>query len=550
MDHVSGWETRFVDFFKGIVGRLITAVLPIILALGLFGFVVHALVAAGLHDVSIVQIAWMGTAISPNDEWLQLHNNSGSAIDLSGWTLSSADGTPTINLSGVIPAGGYFLLEAVNDDSVPQVPADMIYSGVLSNAGEDLRLFDDSAQLVDRVDASGGWLSGHADGRVPMTRTLFTADGSLPSSWTHSPRCGRPENSNGVFYACTLTTTIVGQNLTVTPLFNPRFITATATTTDVVPMEAALLGLIGDAQTSIDVAIYGLNRQSVVDALIAAHNGGVIVRVIGDNEAAADDYAAAYQALIDAGISLITDSGSAIEHNKFFVIDGMIVWTGSTNLTDTGFTLNANNSTIITDTTLADVYTIEFNEMWAGNFQKNKTDNTPHLFDYNGTALESYFSPTDLPAFAVWDALAKTEETVHAAMFFWTDDVLTERTIERIQDGVEVFAVWDQLGAGNAYSADEDLCRAGARVKIENFPGKLHHKFAVLDVNGTNPAVVFGSYNWTDSGAYDNDENTLIVYDAALAQAYYAEWQRMYDAIPNDRLCHSQFVYLPMMLKE
>jgi hypothetical protein len=45
--------------------------------------------------------------------------------------------------------------------------------------------------------------------------------------------------------------------------------------------------------------------------------------------------------------------------------------------------------------------------------------------------------------------------------------------------------------------ADKTLCLAGAKIKIENFPGKLHHKFAVLvlDVNGSNPAVVIGSYN-------------------------------------------------------
>lgn len=114
---------------------------------------------------------------------------------------------------------------------------------------------------------------------------------------------------------------------------------------------------------------------------------------------------------------------------------------------------------------------------------------------------------------------------------------------------MEVYAVFDQLGAGNVSSADEALCLAGAKVKIENFPGKLHHKFAVLDVNGANPAVVLGSYNWTDSGGYDNDENTLIIYDTALAQAYYTEWLSMYAAIPNDRLCNVEKVYLPMVAK-
>ena len=61
---------------------------------------------------------------------------------------------------------------------------------------------------------------------------------------------------------------------------------------------------------------------------------------------------------------------------------------------------------------------------------------------------------------------------------------------ERIQAGVEVYGVWDQLGAANAYSQDEMLCAAGARIGIENLPGKVHHKFAVIDVEGDDPVVL------------------------------------------------------------
>ena len=72
-------------------------------------------------------------------------------------------------------------------------------------------------------------------------------------------------------------------------------------------------------------------------------------------------------------------------------------------------------------------------------------------------------------------------------MFFWTDDLLADRVVERLGAGVEVQGVWDQLGAANASSADEALCDAGARIKIENFAGKVHHKFAVIDVEGSDP---------------------------------------------------------------
>ncbi len=482
-------------------------------------------------DVVVSEIAWMGTTTSPGDEWIELYNNTGRPINLTGWSLNAADGAPAISLSGVISAGGYFLLERTDDDSVPGVNADLIYTGALGDDNEDLVLRDGAFTIIDRVDCGLGWFAGHAGGRVPMVRVDTSTDGGQASNWTYNPRCGTATNSAGVSRTCTLTVTNVGHALDYAVYFNEHAITATTITTEHTPMEDALLAFVNDATTSIDVALYGLNRQSVVDALVAAHDRGVTVRVVGDDEAATGDYSSSYQALTAAGITVITDTSGYIQHNKFLVIDGQIVWTGSTNFTDTGLTLNANNSTVITDTTLSSIYTIEFEEMWAGGFHGAKADNTPHIFDYNGTAFESYFSPTDLVAFEVWDELAGAEQTIHFAMFFWTDDLLADRVVDRLGAGVEVYGVWDALGAANTYSADEALSDAGAQIRIENFAGKVHHKFAVIDVEGSDPVVILGSYNWTGSGAYHNDENTLIIHDRDLAQAYYDEWQRLWSAL-------------------
>jgi phosphatidylserine/phosphatidylglycerophosphate/cardiolipin synthase-like enzyme len=91
---------------------------------------------------------------------------------------------------------------------------------------------------------------------------------------------------------------------------------------------------------------------------------------------------------------------------------------------------------------------------------------------------------------------------------------------------------------------------AGAQIKTENFAGKVHHKFAVIEVEGSDPVVILGSYNWTDSGAYDNDENTLIIHDRDLARAYHAEWQRLWAALREETLCPRSIAYLPMVIRE
>jgi len=133
---------------------------------GLWIFVLGTVSSAmpvDLRDVVINEIAWMGSAASTDDEWIELYNNTDSAIDLSGWTLASEDGAPTINLSGTIPAHGYFLLERTDDNTVSDIAADLIYSGALGNTGEKLQLKDDSGQLVDEVDCSGGWFDPYIE---------------------------------------------------------------------------------------------------------------------------------------------------------------------------------------------------------------------------------------------------------------------------------------------------------------------------------------------------------------------------------------------------
>ena len=117
---------------------MVTRVLRIAAALGLavalltlFAITVPALAAPHTSplDVVISEIAWMGTTTSSADEWIELYNNTSSPIDVTGWTLSADDGTPSITLSGTIPASSYWLLERTDDSTVPGVPADDTYSG-------------------------------------------------------------------------------------------------------------------------------------------------------------------------------------------------------------------------------------------------------------------------------------------------------------------------------------------------------------------------------------------------------------------------------------
>ncbi|QQR82373.1 lamin tail domain-containing protein [Candidatus Campbellbacteria bacterium] len=111
-------------------------------------------------QITINEIAWMGTSASANDEWIELYNSGSDSVALSGWFLKASDGDPAIALTGDIPAGGYFLLERSDDESVPGVPAGVIYTGALGNAGETLTLFDTGGVVIDSVIGGTNWSLG------------------------------------------------------------------------------------------------------------------------------------------------------------------------------------------------------------------------------------------------------------------------------------------------------------------------------------------------------------------------------------------------------
>lgn len=136
--------------------------------------------------VAINEIAWMGTATSSADEWMELYNATGNPIDLSGWTLKSLTGSnpdPIIVLSGIIQPFGYFLLERTNDTTISDISADQIYTGALSDSGEILELRDASGNLHDRVSNTGGWYVGNKIGRFSMERIDSKQTGDNASNW-------------------------------------------------------------------------------------------------------------------------------------------------------------------------------------------------------------------------------------------------------------------------------------------------------------------------------------------------------------------------------
>lgn len=165
-----------------------------------------ALLAPGNRSVILNEIAWMGTsAKNSNDEWLEFYNNTDFDIDLTGWKLEFGGKiVEWKQVSPILKARGFYLLERSDDKTVVDVPADGFFTGGIGNDGEKIFLFDAQGDLVDWIDCSSGWFAGTKDGKyAAMARKNYAEDGNDPLNWVTAKSLstsGRTDKEGGWIY--------------------------------------------------------------------------------------------------------------------------------------------------------------------------------------------------------------------------------------------------------------------------------------------------------------------------------------------------------------
>ena len=120
---------------------------------------------------------------------------------------------------------------------------------------------------------------------------------------------------------------------------------------------------ISKANSSIEVAVYSFTQDSIADALVSAKNRGVALRVLMDSGTISDS-GSEFSRLQKLGITIKTDSSKGLMHDKFFIIDGRVVGTGSYNWTMSAEDDNAENLLIVRSVVLAERYLNEFTALW------------------------------------------------------------------------------------------------------------------------------------------------------------------------------------------
>ncbi|MBS3118509.1 DUF1669 domain-containing protein [Candidatus Woesearchaeota archaeon] len=274
--------------------------------------------------------------------------------------------------------------------------------------------------------------------------------------------------------------------------------------------EGRLVGFIDSAQISIHCALFEIGLPSVQSKLLEKAEL-IEVEIITDE-----------QYLKKFNHSFVKPDSWGLMHNKFCIIDGKKVSSGSMNPTINDAHKNNNNLLLVKSPVLAGNYEREFQEMWGGVFKKGEAVLHPKII-LNDMPMENYFCPDDHCINQVVEAISQAKQSVYFMTFSFTSREIANALLLAKERGVILKGVMEASQISQ-YSMYELLKFQGTDVLKDKNKKNMHHKVFIID----NETVVTGSFNPTEGGNKRNDENVLIINDKAVAEKFLDEFSAVY----------------------
>ncbi|WP_116139932.1 phospholipase D-like domain-containing protein [Trinickia diaoshuihuensis] len=328
-----------------------------------------------------------------------------------------------------------------------------------------------------------------------------------------------------------------------------------------------------DPRASVDAFVYDLNEPAIVTAFIKLASMGKL-RMLADDAKLHETGTAAAQAFADIQSAATEASRSGFkrgkfkryQHNKVLIkrVDGVAqkVLTGSTNYSITGLYVNANHVFIFDDAALAAEYAQAFDTALKDGLQAADFYEQP--ISMREFPIEQPGMPPIVVSFAPHrDAqvglgrLLKAIDGADSSVIFAVMDLngtgQVLKALAQLHTNQKVFSYGisdsvspadDTIDGTTVYTATS---KGGelvySKANPERFPPPfsmerevtgpaahiVHHKFVVVDFNGTNPVVFGGSSNLAEGGETSNGDNLVAIYDRSIATAFAIEGIRLVD---------------------
>ncbi|WP_339538959.1 phospholipase D-like domain-containing protein [Pseudomonas sp. RA_15y_Pfl2_54] len=321
-----------------------------------------------------------------------------------------------------------------------------------------------------------------------------------------------------------------------------------------------LLGFIAratDGEWALDIAIYEYQLQAIVDAVNAAFERGVRVRVLYHARPDDDD-----TTLNEASLAKLPATSKRgrvthnIFHNKFIVLSRVdaagqrqpqAVLCGSTNFTANGVYRQANVVHVLDEVAVSTRYLQTFEEVWATPAdvgatrawitEHNPMDATQPLF----TGFSPRTGGADLSEFV--EIIESAKKDVLFVTAFALPDAILNALLGQPHDDILRFGLQNTTSRITGFHADRSaefaataLLNTGLEGWLrENMKGQkgnllVHTKVVLTDFTTDMPTLISGSHNLSASASNGNDENYLIIRgDTNLADRYGLELLRFYE---------------------
>jgi hypothetical protein len=172
------------------------------------------------------------------------------------------------------------------------------------------------------------------------------------------------------------------------------------------------------------------------------------------------------------------------------------------------------------------------------NFGADKTDNTPHEIYVGDTRIESYFSPSDNTNQKIIDAINTSDNDLEIETMLITQTTIADAIVDASNRSVDVSVMTDSEYNSSSETVISMLNNVlpSNKYVFEDSGILLHSKFAVIDVYNTDsdPQIITGSHNWSSSANSRNDENTLIIHSADVANQYFQQFAACFKEYGGD----------------
>ncbi len=127
--------------------------------------------------------------------------------------------------------------------------------------------------------------------------------------------------------------------------------------------EDTIIAALNKTRTHADLAVFTITDDRVSRAVRDAHQRGVKIRILSDNDKSAD-LGSDIEGLSRLGVEVRIDRTPVHMHHKFAILDGSVLLNGSYNWTRSASLENHENLVISHDPSLIAAFTGEFTHCW------------------------------------------------------------------------------------------------------------------------------------------------------------------------------------------